>query len=206
MCVSLLLAAVLFLAGCSSTPEPAPTPDVEAPAYVDVAAVAGEIAAYLIAGDVLAAEELISGVERSEDYEAVYSVLFDRAQALADQRDYDSSIRIDRFLVSVYPDQRSAQEALIYSLWLARAQSGEPHDAGTVKEIESIAAQLRADGEPAPVWVDIALTQAAIDNGDLDAARTAMARFNARWDREPPSLRAYATELERFIESHSQAN
>ena len=95
---------------------------------------------------------------------------------------------------------------MIYSLWLSRAQSGEPHDAATVQKIESIAARLRADGEPVPVWVDIALTQAAIDGGDLDAARTALARFNSRWNREPPALRAYATELDRYIESHSQAN
>lgn len=206
----LMVAAVLALVGCSSTPEPAPTPTpaapVEARAYVDVQQVSLEVAAHLVAGDVAAAENAMMVVEEPDDYAAVYSLLFDRAQSLAGDQDYESCIRINRFLTRVYPDARSAQEALVYSLWLARAQSGAPHDAATVAEIDAVSARIRAAGDPVPVWVDIALTQAAIDGGDLEAARSAMNRFNARWDREPPSLRAYAEELDRYIDTHRAAN
>ena len=201
----LLLAAVFTLAGCSSTPEPAPTPEqpIEAQAHVDVQAVGTEIAAHLVAGDVVAAEDALMTVEDPDDHAALYSLLFDRAQMFAADRDYDSCIRINRFLTRVYPEDRPAQEALVYSLWLARAQTGEAHDAATVAEIEAVSARIRAAGDPIPVWVDIALTQAAIDGGDLEAARIAMNRFNARWNREPPSLRAYAAELDRYIDTHS---
>ena len=197
-----LLAAVLFLSGCGSTP--ASAPDDDAPARVDVVQTADEIAAHLLSGNVAAAEGLITRVGEQADYEAVFAVLYDRAEALASERDYDSCIRINQFLVDTYPDERTAKEALLYSLWLYRAQSGRPFDPGTVKEIESEAARLRGDGGPVPVWVDIALTQAAIDGGDIPTARAAMDRFNARWDREPPALRTYVGELERYIETHHQ--
>ncbi len=204
----LLLAAVVTLAGCSSTQHPARVSEeqVEARAYVDVQQVAIEVAAHLMGGDVVAAEDAMMAVEEREDYDALYSLLFDRAQSLAGDQDYDSCIRINRFLTKVYPGERSAKEALVYSLWLARAQSGQAHDAATVAEIDAVSARIRADGEAVPVWVDIALTQAAIDGGDLEAARVAMNRFNDRWDREPPSLRAYAAELDRYIDTHSTAN
>jgi hypothetical protein len=200
-----LLAAVVVFAGCSSTPEPAPVAEepVEHTVYVDVQEVAVEVGANLMAGDVVGAEEALMTVESPEDYQVLFSLLFDRAQGLARERDYEGCIRINRFLVKVYPEERPAKEALIYSLWLWRAQSGEPHDAATIAEIQAVTARLRADGGEVPVWIDIALTQAAIDGGDLEAARVAMNRFNARWDREPPALRAYVGELSKYIESNT---
>ena len=203
-----LLAAVLTMAGCSSTPEPAPTPQapIEAPAYVDVQQLGAEIAAHLLAGDPGAAEDALMVVEQPQDFEALYSVLFAQGQSLAAEKDYVSCTRLNRFLTKTWPEERSAQKALVYSLWLSRAQSGRAYDAATVQEIETLSARIRAGDEPAPVWVDIALTQAAIDSGDLAAARIAMDRFNTRWDREPPALRAYVAELDRYIDTHSQAN
>ena len=56
-----LLVAVLFLSGCGSTPAPAPEDD--APARVDVVQIADEIAAHLLSGNVTAAEDLITRVE-----------------------------------------------------------------------------------------------------------------------------------------------
>ena len=76
-------------------------------------------------------------------------------------------------------------------------------DAATRKEMIAQSVALRKSQEVPPPWVDLALAQAAIDTGDLDGARTAMTRFNARWNGHPASLMDYALELDRWLASHA---
>jgi hypothetical protein len=205
----------LLLSACSSTPkaEPEPIPK-EAPketprptpvARVDVHAVTGEIAARILAGDVAGAEAQLARLDRRSDRDTAFTSLYDRGQALCDERDYDASARINRFLVAAF-DANAAREAMVYSMWLSRAATGAPHDPASRAEIARTAARLRADDSAAPVWVEIALTQAAIDGGDLASARSAYGRFQARWDGEPATLRDYPRELGRYLESHPDAN
>ena len=191
LAVSIVLATTLFAAACGSTPSAPPDET------------AGDVAAHLVSGDVAGAETRFREIEDEEGREAAYSTLFRKAKALCAERDYASCASINRFLVGRFPERAGPREALVYALWLDRAISGEPSSGATREEIRTHAASLRSSGETPPAWIDLALTQTEIDAGDVDAARSALARFTSRWDGRPPSLRDYAVELTRWIESHA---
>jgi hypothetical protein len=187
--VPALLPALLLVAACQSTEGPPPRDT------------AGEVAGLLVAGKTAEADARFATLAGENDRALAYEVLFDRARKLTGQRDYDSSMRINRFLVKHYPDRLSAREALLYALWLDRARSGEPHPDRTRREMEDLAVSIGKAGTP-PVWADLAMAQVAADDGNVTVARASMARFRSRWNGRPASLGSYVTEMERWIASN----
>lgn len=184
-----VLLAVFALAACRTT-------------QVDPSRVADDVAGLLAAGDVAKAEEAFRTLSGDDARDAAFPVLFARGRELAEQRDYGTSIRINRFLVTHYRSRMEAREALMFALWLERARTGKPHDEATIKEMRALGAAVRSGEKDPPVWVDLALAQAGIDGGDLAGARAAMARFEARWNGHPASLSDYAIEMGRWLASH----
>ncbi|MEN8148590.1 MAG: hypothetical protein ABFS86_02135 [Planctomycetota bacterium] len=187
-----ILLVLLASTACRTTPTPPP------------GQVAEDVAVLLAAGDVAKAEEAFRLLD-DDGLDTAFGVLFARGREMAEQRDYGTCIRVNRFLVAHYPRRPDAREALLFALWLERARTGKPHDAATIKEMRALGAAVRTTEKDSPVWVDLALAQVAIDAGDLDAARAAMARFHARWNGHPASLGDYALEVDRWLASHTGA-
>ena len=183
------LLALTVLAACQTT-------------RVPPGQVAEDVAVLLAAGDVAKAEEAFRHLADDEGRDAAFPILFARGREMAEQRDYGTCIRLNRFLVTHYPKHMEAREALLFALWLERARTSKPHDGAAQKEMVALGTAVRSAEKNPPVWIDLALAQVAIDSGDVEGARAAMARFTARWNGHPASLSDYALELERWLASH----
>jgi hypothetical protein len=137
-----------------------------------------------------------------EDRALAYPVLHGQARTAWEQRDYATCIRINRFLVAHYPERVSAREALLYALFMNRARTGEVPNAATLREMAELGTAIRKVSKQPPVWVDLALAQAAIDAGQVRTARSSMTRFRSRWNGRPAALGDYARELDRWLATH----
>jgi len=180
---------LLFAVACATT-------------HVPPADAAGEVASYLIAGEVNKAESRFDDIDSGDDQDVAFNVLYSQAQSLYDQRDYASAARVLRFLMERYEDKRAPKEALLLTLTLQSAREGKPPAGDELKEMNELAKELREGVENPPVWIDLVATHDAIDQGNLTAARASLARFQARFDGNPVSLTEYAEELERYLASN----
>ena len=102
---------LLFAVACATT-------------HVPPADAAGEVASYLIAGEVNKAESRFDDIDSGDDMDVAFNVLYSQAQSLYDQRDYASAARVLRFLMERYEDKRAPKEALLLTLTLQSARAG----------------------------------------------------------------------------------
>lgn len=132
--------------------------------------------------------------------ERLYPVLYQAAETRFEEGRYAQASEVLRFMKERYPDARSVREALLYSLFLERAEGGGLEE----EELEEMAA-LASELENAPgaePWVRLASVQVAVDRGRPEEAREALTGFVDSWDGQPASLLPYVEDLERWIQSH----
>lgn len=190
-----LAALLLVLAGCVTPASPPPEE------------LANELITTLDEGKTKEARERFERVEDDAEYrEKVYPVLFGAARGRYQQGDGAGAAVLVRFLHEAYPDAVAAREALLYSLFLARASQETP-DPALSAELEQLLADMRAGEGPLPVWVDLIEAQQGIDRGDTTGARAAYERFVAAWDRRPgdPVLEVYVDDIGRYLTSGTQS-
>lgn len=105
------------------------------------------------------------------------------------------------FVTDRYPHAAAAREALVYALFLERAEAGAANEASSSAMKKAITA-VRAGGATSPPGVELAETQVAIDGGDLDRARETFDAFLVGWDRTPADLVVYVEDIDRYLQSH----
>lgn len=153
-------------------------------------------------GDVDEASRIFDTFARaSVQRDRVYARAFDAAMVREDAGEAVKSANILKFVCEKYPGATSAREALAYSLWMERNGSEEASE-GQTKDLRAAINDVRSATSKPAVWMDLAETQVAIDEGDLDRAREAFGTFLFNWDGTPVSLMAYVEELERFLQTH----
>ena len=184
---STTLCSILLLASCATVPTGTPK----------------EVATTLIedldAGRVQDADDLFDRIADDDSYrEKVYPVVFEAARERYAQGDPAAAAQLLRFMAPRYPDALSVREALLYSLFLERAQSTAP-DPALMEELDEALSELRASATEVPVWVDLVAAQQAVDRGERSAARESLARFLERWEGQPPELLLYVEDLERYL-------
>ncbi|TDJ72748.1 MAG: hypothetical protein E2O39_06155 [Planctomycetota bacterium] len=183
------IALPLVLAACASTPAGPP------------ADVAHEIVAALDVGRVEAADDAFAAVgERAEYRDKIYPVLFTAAGERFETGEGDA-VPLLRFLAAHYPDAIAVREALVYGLFLERAEQVTA-DPELVQELETTAAELRERGAPATPWLDLVDAQVAIDRGRTTEARVAFDQFLVAWNGSPNELWPYVEDLERYLTTH----
>jgi len=189
-CSTLALLIFLLLSSCASSP-PAPPEDV-----------AQQILVALEDDQPAQAERLFAQIaDQREHREKVYPVIYDAAGEHFSAGDVESATRLLRFMSDVYPDARSVDEALLYALFLERAEQAKPQ-AALLEEIESTLARLQSGpGDAAPI-VDLVATQHAIDIDRLPDARLSFERFLANWDGSEGELITYVEDIDRYLASH----
>lgn len=176
-----------LLSACASAPSQAP----------DELAVS--LVADLEAGDRSAASKRFKPVADNEEYrELIYPVLFDAARASYEAGNGESAVSLLRFLVDKYPAAQGAREAFLYALFLERGSVLEADEA-TNEEIQEQLDALREEGATPPNFVRLVAAQAAIDRGDMGAARSELDQFLAAWDGQPARLLPYVEDLTRYI-------
>jgi hypothetical protein len=52
------------------------------------------------------------------------------------------------------------------------------------------------------MWIELAETQVAIDDGDHARARATLDAFLTRWDHAPAELVVYVEDIDRYLQSH----
>ena len=180
---------VALLAGCASTP---PGPPEE---------VAPRIVAALDAGREEDAEELFEASAREKSAEErLYPLLYEEARARYQKGDSEPSARVLRFMAGRYPKALAVREALVYALFLERAESDVPAPE-LVQAIGAAVGELRKAGAP-PLWIGLVEAQQAIDRGEPDAAREVFAGFKKAWDGRPSELAVYVEDIDRYMVSH----
>jgi len=189
MLKTLVTALPALLAACASTPAGPP------------ADVAQEIVLDLDQGRVEAADATFAKVgERAEYRDKIYPVLYTAAGERFETGEGDP-VPLLRFLAAHYPDAVAVREALVYGLFLERAEQATA-DAALVAELETTAAELRARATPQTPWLDLIDTQVAIDRGRNADARASFDQFLAAWSGTPNELWPYVEDLERYFTSH----
>jgi hypothetical protein len=177
-----------LLAGCASTP---PGPPEE---------VAPRIVAALDAGRSKDAAELFEASARDEGAEELYPLLYEEARARYQKGESEASARVLAFMSERYPRALAVREALVYALFLERAESDVPSPE-LVQALGAAVAELKESGA-APPWVGLVEAQQAIDRGEPDAARAAFAGFMKTWDGRPAELAVYVDDIDRYLISH----
>lgn len=168
-----------------------------------------EVAASLVAdldeSRVDAAAERFDRVAGHAEYcEKLYPILYEAARERFDDGDCARSAELLRFMAPRYPDASAVREALLYSLFLVRAEQ-DPPQADLLEETDRVLAELRSCDAELPVWVDLVEAQQAADCARLPEARDALARFQDRWEGRPSTLLVYVEDLERYLSSNKQA-
>lgn len=186
---TIAIALPALLAACASTPAGPP------------AEVAQEIVVSLDQGRVEAADARFDAVgERAEYRDKIYPVLYTTAGDRFETGEGDP-VPLLRFLAAHYPDAIAVREALVYGLFLERAEQASA-DPELVKELETTAAELRERATPQTPWLDLIDTQVAIDRGRDTDARASFDQFLAAWSGTPNELWPYVEDLERYFTSH----
>lgn len=154
------------------------------------------------AGDKAEAVRIFDSFARSSvQRDRVYATLFDAASERYESGRSSEAARILDFVTAKYPNAIAAREALVYALFLERADGGAA-TASSMKEMRSAISAVRsATPNPSP-WIDLAETQVAIDEGDLSAARVVFAEFLGDWDGTPDSIVLYVEDIDRYLQSH----
>ena len=135
------------------------------------------------------------------DREHLYPVLYESARGRYEAGEPESAARVLEFLVERHPAAVASREALVYALFLQRAELEVP-DPTLNQRLEAAIDGLRASSPATPAWLELVETQLAIDAGRLDAARTSYDTFLGRWDGEPAALLVYVEDLGRYLASH----
>lgn len=160
------------------------------------------IAAAAEAGDMDEASRIFDGFARSSvARDRVYAQLFDAAEARYEGGQPMNAANLLRFVSGRYPNAIAAREALVYALFLERVDRGVADDELT-RDLEAAIADVRSKAPRPANWVDLAATQASIDAGDLNEARTTFASFLGVWEGSPASLMPYVEDLDRYLQSH----
>lgn len=148
------------------------------------------------------ADDRFDRVSDDKSYrEKIYPILYGTAGDRYQQGDPAGAQRILRFMAPRYADGTAVQEALLYSLFLERAQLGES-DKELTKEIDAVLDDVRDSEAGVPIWVDLVASQQAIDRGELGEAREALSSFLDRWDGQPSELFIYVEDMERYLRTH----
>lgn len=182
---------VLSLAAAACVSSPPGTPEEVAAGVIDE----------LDAGRPAEAGQLFERIASDDEArEKIYPILFFEARDRYRLGDAAGAAEVLRFMAPRYPAGAAVREALLYSLFLERAQSEKP-DAELVDEIGEILADVGA-GDSGPEWVDLVRSQQAIDRGELPEAREALAQFLDSWEGNPPELMLYVEDMERYLRTH----
>jgi hypothetical protein len=180
---------VVLLAGCASTPVGPPEE------------VAPRIVAALDAGKEHDAVELFEASAREKGAaERLYPLLYEEARARYQKGESEPSARVLAFMSRRYPEALAVREALVYALFLERAESEVPAPE-LVAAIGTAIEELRKAGA-SPPWIALVEAQQAIDRGEPDAARAAFAGFKQDWDGRPEELTVYVEDIERYLVPH----
>ena len=189
--IAAAILALLFVPGCASTSDYGPE---EA---------ADKISAHLVEGETGDADSVYDDVSDSESHrDTVYNALYANAREHFESENYSAAIALLQFLNRHYEDAMAPKEALLYAHLLSRSNTSKKLTGAQLKEMKGLIDTLRKKEKNPPPWVDLASAQMAIDAGNLGKARTALTQFISRWDRQPPSLRGYVVELERYLKTH----
>ncbi len=184
---------LLVLTACSSTSVRTFSSPSEATAAIVTSAEAG---------DMDEASRIFDGYARSSvARDRVYAQLFDAAEARYESGQPMNAANLLRFVSGRYPNAIAAREALVYALFLERVDRGEADDE-LRRDMEAAIADVRSKAPRPANWIDLASTQASIDAGDLDQARTTFASFLGVWEGSPASLMPYVEDLDRYLQSH----
>ncbi|KAA3609575.1 MAG: hypothetical protein DWQ01_09605 [Planctomycetota bacterium] len=164
--------------------------------------VAARIVAHLNAGETEAANELFEDYASEDRYhQTLYPVLFDAAEEYHDTGRPAEAVSVMRFVVEQYPDGNAAKEALLYSLFLLRAEAGKA-DRLMLDEMGVLLDEL--EGEPQnPAWIQLISTQYWIDRDRPREAKRAFEQFESEWNGRPSYLASYVTEIERWLQTNA---
>lgn len=153
------------------------------------------------AGDTAEANRVFDSFARSSiQRDRVYATLYDAAQARYENGRAGDAALVLAFVTDRYPGAVAAKEALVYALFLERAERGAA-DGELTAAIDAAVADVRAASPTPAVWVDLAATQAALDAGDRARAEDAFASFLGAWDGSPAELMTYVEDLDRRLQS-----
>ncbi len=188
MRTALIIPTVALLWSCAMAP-------------TDPSAYGVQIISDLDAGQDSAAQEAFDRFADDDQFrETLYPVLFGEARSRYLDGDYEGAARVLRFTADRYPKAVAVREALLYSLFLLRADLAQP-DSSLSHEMDTILAALDELGGDAAPWADLVATQNAIDLGQLEAAKAPYERFRAAWDGQPADLEPYVEDLGRYLQS-----
>lgn len=188
-----LAALALVCLSCASTSVQTFASPEEATAAIVTAAEAGD--------DDEANRIFDSFARSSVKRDQVYASLFDTASSRYESGRSGDAARILGFVTKNYPNAVAAREALVYSLFLERAEAGVATDEST-EAMEAAIKDVRSSVATPSPWVDLADTQVAIDKNDLPRARRSFDAFLARWDGAPASVVLYVEDIDRYLQSH----
>lgn len=164
--------------------------------------VARDVIAAVDEGRTEDAAEIVEAVARRSDLrDLVFPQLYSTAQTRYEDNDPRGAAGILRALAAGYDEASSVRIGLAYSLFLIRGETADPVEAD-VEELASVLDEIDEMTANPPAFVHLARAQNSIDQGDLEAARTAMARFHDQWEGEPVALAPYIDDVSRYLSSH----
>lgn len=167
--------------------------------------IASDIAQRLVSDDESGAEKLFASSESSGAHlDAIYSVVYSQSERRFLAGDYAKASRLLGFLVRHYPRATAPREALVYTRFLERARRRKPSSEPTRRSLLRDISSLREQDRQPPVWLDLVEAQTLIDGDSIALASSALARFTARWDGDPPALRPYLEEMQAYVETRSE--
>ena len=147
------------------------------------------------------ADELFdSAADNEGDRQQIYPLLYEAAQDRYVRGDAAGATAVLTFLSEAYPDAQAVERALLYSLFLQRAEQ-EQADPELLAQMEDTVKAVRSQARP-PVWVDLVETQLLIDKGRLSEALRSYERFRQTWDGQPQAIGVYVDDIERYLASH----
>jgi len=188
-----LAAVVLLLApSCASTGGRTYATPEEATAAMITAAVAGDMPE----AELIFESFAVDPVQRDRAYVALFGAASERYES---GRSAEAA-NLLTFVTERYPHAAAAREALVYALFLERAEAGAATDASTTAMKKAISS-VRSGVAISPTGVDLAETQVAIDGGDIERARDTFDAFLTSWDRAPAELVVYVEDIDRYLQS-----
>ena len=137
----------------------------------------------------------------STQREQVYAELFGTAEQRYRNKRAEGAADVLEFVCAKYPGAVNAREALVYARFMERAENGVPK-VGQAEAMEAAIADYRSVADRPSAFVDLALVQLAIDDGDLGQAREDFRNFLGTWDGGSPEIMLYVEDLGRYLETH----
>ena len=147
------------------------------------------------------ADKLFEDAADNETHrQQIYPLLYEAAQDRYVRGDAAGAADLLTFLTEAYPDGQAVERALLYSLFLLRAEQ-EQADPALLTRMGDALKAVRSQVRP-PVWTDLVQTQLLIDQGRLSEALDAYERFVGSWDGQPEAIGVYVDDIERYLASH----